>query len=199
MRTCALRLIILVLVATGLTLALPPAHARLAETKVLHYQPAMPSGAPRAGSCWTNSIASNRSDAWRCMSGNEIFDPCFLIPGNRAVACDADPSRPGSGFLLRLTKPLPAPDVARGRPYPFMVGLTDGSICGRFTGTLALVAGQIVRFGCPPARGCEGSDCPYRGLTSLYPGRLWHARELTYRSGRDGPVLIKSLRVALAT
>lgn len=134
------------------------------------------------------------------MVGNEIFDPCFFAARSRAVVCDAEPRRPGSGFVLRLTKPLPAPETGRGRPQPFMVGLSDGSTCTRLTGTMALVAGQVVRFGCPPTSACSGPDCPhYRGLAGLRPGRVWHARELTYRAGRDGPVLIKSSRVPVAT
>jgi hypothetical protein len=184
------------LTTSTLGLLLVTAQARPAATAVVDYHPATPTGPPRSGSCWSSSIASNRPDAWRCMVGNEIFDPCFSA--RRGVVCAADPRRAGSGFLLRPTKPLPVPD-AGSQPQPFMVELSDGSICDRFTGTLALVAGRIVRFGCPPARGCNGPDCPYRGLASLHPGRVWHARELTYRSGRDGPVLIGSVQVPLAT
>jgi hypothetical protein len=28
------------------------------------------------GDCWEGSVVSQRSDAWRCLSGNQILDPC---------------------------------------------------------------------------------------------------------------------------
>src|SRR5438045_3515319 len=59
-----------------------------------------------SGSCWEGSIVSERSDAWRCMSGNEIFDPCYS--GNtKWVACLR--SALGDRVVrFVLTKPLPA-------------------------------------------------------------------------------------------
>jgi hypothetical protein len=58
------------------------------------------------GYCWTSSIISTSNAAWRCMSGNNIYDPCFAqTHSTRVVYCL---SGPGSKKLIAmtLTKPL---------------------------------------------------------------------------------------------
>lgn len=55
-----------------------------------------------SGSCWTGSETSQRSDAWRCMSGNATYDPCFSGP-TTWVACPS-----GTGVIrMNLSKQLP--------------------------------------------------------------------------------------------
>ena len=51
--------------------------ATITATQVITYSPGPPTGEPQAGRCWTNSLAVWRDDAWRCIVGNEIYDPCF--------------------------------------------------------------------------------------------------------------------------
>ncbi len=84
------------------------------------------------GSCWTTSIASRRSDAYRCMAGNTIYDPCFTL-GSRNVVCP-DGLRPKTGVRLSLTEALPAPQRGNARNVWMMV-LANGVTCNIGTGT----------------------------------------------------------------
>lgn len=83
------------------------------------------------GSCWTASIASQRSDAFRCMSGNEIHDPCFTLDAH-SVACPASAT---SGIRIALTKPLPQANPP-GKPNVWMMKLSGGIACNIGTGTV---------------------------------------------------------------
>jgi hypothetical protein len=76
---------------------LPPLNL---PTEVTIFRPPLPStGGEQEGNCWTNSIAVNRSDAWRCMLGNRIYDPCFEATGQtRQVICGANPVKHKDGF-----------------------------------------------------------------------------------------------------
>ena len=113
---------------------------RWKKTEVTVFRPPVPSGPSRSGECWTESIAVSRSGAWRCLVGNEIYDPCFSSAGLiDAVICDAKGS---ARFILKLTKPLPKPS-SQGPTYPrpWLVKLADKTTCEIQTGTIALVAG----------------------------------------------------------
>jgi hypothetical protein len=80
------------------------------KTEVNLFRPAVPKGPSRSGECWTDSIAVSRPGGWRCMMGNEIYDPCFSSAGLAGgVVCDANPAKGSGGFILKLTKPLPKP------------------------------------------------------------------------------------------
>ena len=74
----------LVLLCIGLTL-LPTTSLAAESTKVVLYAPFGFGGlrsdfkvsSKMHGSCWIESLASSRPDAWRCSSANRIYDPCF--------------------------------------------------------------------------------------------------------------------------
>jgi hypothetical protein len=125
--------------------------------EVTKFQPAVPNGPERQGNCWTNSIAVTRSDAWRCMAGNQIYDPCFSSHSLKgAVICDANRATGTRGFTVKLTKPLPLRSPQAGgarRPWPFK--LADGSTCEIRTGTIAFVAGLEVPYGCSDSSECS--------------------------------------------
>ncbi len=143
------------------------AQSNLSPTQVIVYIPETPASSTPvvSGSCWTSSIAAPfRADAWRCTVGNSINDPCFEIPGSKNLLCGANPSAPTtttSSFVLKLTKPLPAPETLQG-PIPpnwaWLVQLSDGTPCSPFTGTLPIAQGDIsANYGCAPqAPGGEG-------------------------------------------
>lgn len=86
------------------------------------------------GSCWTESIASNRSDAYRCIVGNLIFDPCFTR-APQFVACPTDVLG-NRGTLISLTKPLPRHAPVHGPPAPWAFALRSGALCRLGTGTI---------------------------------------------------------------
>ena len=129
-------------------------------TQVVAYVPPSPATSTpvERGSCWTNSIAAPfRSDAWRCTVGNSISDPCFQIPNSTtSLLCNVNPTvaNATSTFVLKLTKPLPAPEIPPGVPpsdWAWLVQLQDGTLCTPFTGTLPITAtGDAANYGCAP-------------------------------------------------
>ena len=171
------------------------------ETEVTVFQPAVPGGSSRSGECWTDSIAVSRAGAWRCMVGNEIYDPCFSNAGlTGAVICDANPARGSAGFILKLTKALPGPS-SKGLAYqrPWLVKLADGATCEIETSTIALVAGLEVPYGCSDSQECGDKGCPYMtGLTDKFNrGKVWMADKVTFKSSNMGLQLISRTRVAI--
>jgi hypothetical protein len=129
-------------------------------TQVVHYTPLTPASSTPVvqGSCRTSSIAAPyRDDAWRCMVGNGVSDPCFEIPGNKDfLLCGANPARPDatSSFALQITKALPPQKVSRMKQpvnWAWLVKLGNGTICSPFTGTLPFAAdGEAAEYGCAP-------------------------------------------------
>ncbi len=139
-----------VTVAVFACLLLPgawPQSRRVGEpiTQIIRYTPSLVTpDSRREGYCWTSSVAApHRPDAWRCMEGNAIRDPCFSLPDRQRVICGANPAAGKNGFALRLTKLLPNDDTA---PVParenwgWLIELGDGALCTPFTGTRPLVA-----------------------------------------------------------
>ena len=59
-----------------------------------------------SGYCWTTSINSTSNSAWRCMAGNNIYDPCFAPnKSTHVVYCMTSPSSKKL-VAMSLTKPL---------------------------------------------------------------------------------------------
>lgn len=102
---------------------------------VVFHQERMASSQTLSGHCWTASIASRRSDAYRCMTGNEIYDPCFKV-NSRTVACPTNPTV-NRGVRIRLTKPLPQANVTNSH-NAWMMQLAGGAQCNLGTGTTIL-------------------------------------------------------------
>ncbi|MHB8382458.1 MAG: hypothetical protein ACYDC3_09000 [Candidatus Binataceae bacterium] len=164
------------------------AGAPITQTQVSFFTPEFPAGAPRDGSCWTNSIAVSRPGAWRCMIGNEIHDPCFQVPPHQGdVVCDANPATGQTGFVLKLTKPLPdnAPPPSES-PEPWTMQLADGSICQPFTGTMPMVGGDGARWYCYDQSVPMDNPARSRGLvTKVHPAKVWTVDR--YAESQAGP------------
>lgn len=62
-----------------------------------------------SGYCWTSSLEVDDFYAWRCMAGNDIYDPCFAPSVDHAaqVLCNDMSPWDTAGILMQLTKPLP--------------------------------------------------------------------------------------------
>lgn len=166
------------------------AAAPVSKTQVIIYQPQVPSGPREKGSCWTTSIAVLRKGAWRCMVGNMIYDPCFSVSSlHSAVVCGADPATGQSGFVMELSKPLPASDLpAQVKPEPWLMQLADASVCEKMTGTLADVDGHAVPWGCNDSRATPrpGESEFYSGvLDNLKRGKVWMVEKVKYAPTRD--------------
>jgi len=105
----------------------------------------------KSGNCWTNSVANPfRLDAFRCMVGNEIYDPCFETTKKGFVFCQANPLKADS-FLIKLTKPLPKASVPATiqENWAWFLTLKDGAHCSPFTGTRPFYGnGQAAFYGC---------------------------------------------------
>ena len=103
-------------------------------TSEIIYSPAhMRVTATVSGSCWEPSIAVDRRDAFRCMSGGRILDPCFVRNAN-AVYCLEDLIA-DRGTAVTLTKPLPPPS-ASANDQPWAMRLQSGGFCKIGTGTI---------------------------------------------------------------
>jgi len=104
-------------------------------------------GSTASGYCWTDSLATGAADAYRCMQGNSIHDPCFAAgPHSTSVACFLDPWHPVT--ILRLTKPLPTHGEPHGRVLPWAIDTTDGRRCTFLTGATAPMGGERINYGC---------------------------------------------------
>jgi hypothetical protein len=172
---------------------------QLTATKVVKFMPSQDGQIKNEGYCWTNSIAAPRSDAWRCMAGNEIFDPCFQSFDHTSVQCDPDPAKGDEGFRLKLTQDLPKPDIpteATTKGTGWLIELYDGTLCRPATGARGLVDGKMVTCYCENK--LIGTDLVLlEELDSSSP--TWMAEKATLVPGPDGPKLLKSEKVAVKT
>jgi hypothetical protein len=168
-------------------------------TSVIFYIPVAPSAPAQDGSCWTRSIAIPRPGAWRCMVGNQIYDPCVATPSaSGTLVCGADPALGKDGFPLKLTKALPT-DLTNATEQPpvWMFELADGSICEPFTGTMPMVGGEPARWSCFVPSSNGGRPVEQRGLvTKVNPGKPWTAER--YAESRVGGPETANRRVEAA-
>ena len=128
------------------------------------------------GSCWEGSIADYaNSNAWRCDSGNYIYDPCFSNAAQTQVACPivGDMSTVN---VIELTQVLPLRTRNSGanpgtNPYVMLLKLADGATCGYTTGTEDFVDGINLAGGCSNGYGLVAvhSQSPLWTATVLVP------------------------------
>ena len=140
-------------------------HGRVTVTKHLVFEPWGVDGLARGisiavtvtGSCWAQSEDSSRPDAYRCMSGDYIFDPCIaneydLSSANPEVACPY----PGitNVTIIKLSAPLllqPAAAPANP-PISWLVVLPNNNECYFADGTADFVNGMRANYYCPNGR-----------------------------------------------
>lgn len=86
----------------------------------------------RSGYCFTGSLAINRRNAWRCLVGNFLYDPCFSAAWVRGVVICPN-LRLNGGVRIRLTRALPRRFARRGAPSlarrPWAIQLVNGTHC----------------------------------------------------------------------
>ena len=190
MRILAAALTLLFAGALAMASSRPVNAQSVRATRVTPYVPVVPSAPKRSGSCWTRSIAApSRADAWRCMLGNEIYDPCFSPKIGGLVVCDVNPVTGGRGFAVRLTKPLPTgePLFTARLALPWVVQLADGEVCIPLTGTHELIGKESIGYECSRSGEARANGAEV-GLIdgSIVPGAVWHARLATFRIPRSG-------------
>jgi len=129
------RFISIAIVLSLASFAATPAIAYPGATKVVNYAASGMKGKAVKGYCWTSSNASTRSDAFRCMIGNSIMDPCFKLSA-KTVACPQNVAA-NTGVTINLTKPLPqANPKSAARPWRFQIAGGSGIMCNAGTGTV---------------------------------------------------------------
>jgi len=159
-------------------------------TQVMVFKPALPENVQsKSGYCFSESIAYTRSGAWRCMVDNTIYDPCFNSDDG-SVICDANPITYQSGFVLKLTKPLPVSNSDSTHPMflsqynnGWIIKLADGSFCRPYTGSLPIVNQVAVKYSCSDSSNCSNNgNCPYMTglLDSITTGKVWTATKIFY-------------------
>jgi hypothetical protein len=177
--------------AAGSAASAAPPGTAVRATRVTTYVPVVPGGRTIAGHCWTRSIAAqNRTDAYRCMAGNTIYDPCFASKRPRVVVCDANPASGERGFAMRLTAALPAEPPFPGRTLaPWLVQLAAAEVCIPLTGTHEAIGNDVIFYECSESRALRARAFA-TGLIDggITPGRVWHARKAVYRINRAGAV-----------
>src|SRR5215218_8637046 len=131
--------------------------------------PGLTATTTEAGVCGVSSSAAlDRPDAWDCIGAeDQIYDPCFenpFIPVDEPtqVACLESPFSTDV-VVLTLSDPLvrekDAPDAGASmaeaagvsiEPWdlPWAVELANGDQCTLLGGTLTVMAGQTVHYGC---------------------------------------------------
>jgi hypothetical protein len=147
----------LIPVAALAATASPTATAGGSRTKTIIYRAFAASGKPAIhvtktvrGFCWEGSLAAARDDAWRCLSGNGIYDPCFSSGKARGIVlCVPEPWKK-SGVKIKLTRPLPKPYA--GKPstngLPWGIETTSGLRCVAATGATAAIGHVRANYGC---------------------------------------------------
>jgi serine/threonine protein kinase len=103
------------------------------------------------GNCWTSSETAARADAFRCMAGNNIKDPCFTTQLGQAL-CPVNGPWSNSGILLTHAGPAPGliPNKDEGtRGPPWAIQLADGTNCVEISGATTVTAGQRLGYECP--------------------------------------------------
>lgn len=124
------------------------------------------------GYCWTSSLASGEGDAYRCMQGNLIHDPCFAPAADATeVACFRDPWHPVT--LLRLTRPLPKHDPTVKEVLPWAIETTDGRRCTFLTGATAPMGGERINYGCTDRSFLIGGPDRSRAVWTIRSARTY--------------------------
>ncbi|HVA93198.1 MAG TPA: hypothetical protein VNL71_25540 [Chloroflexota bacterium] len=172
--------------------ATPAAMSLVAPTKIVIFHPRGTKGAPVAGDCGMGeSQALDRSDAWRCIVGNVIYDPCFSTsPHATWVICAVEPGKP-IGIKVTLSKPLPTHAPAKDQ-QPWFITLGDGTGCGFVSGATFGFGGQRANYG------CTQNDWLI-GLPTT--GKVWWAVEarMTGKFGPNGPIAAHIWGVSVAS
>ena len=123
--------------------------APVATTEVITFVPPPPSDTAIDGGCFAPSIAVTRPGVFRCLTGNQIHDPCFQAPASRVV-CVADPTKPGgavtvnAGDSLQQVTPFPA----QATSHVWAMETSDGVVCTFFQGATGAVNGERLNYGC---------------------------------------------------
>lgn len=161
-------------------------------TQVKVFHPKGATGSAKGNCDLGGSLALQRADAWRCIVGNEIYDPCFSARAHAtSVICGASPNKP-VGITVSLPRPLPAHDPVQGS-QAWILQLGDGTICGFLTGATFGIKGQRANYGCSDSQRDYVVGTPSQG-------RVWYAVKaiLSNTPSPKGPMAERIYAVSIA-
>lgn len=109
--------------------------------------------AAKEADCWIRSLSSNRSDAFRCMSENYIYDPCFIDPFNQdIVVCPGNSIGDDEYFKAKIEKVAYDQPINQEKGFPWFIRLYNGRDCRFITGATIEIADKRMDYL------CDGSD-----------------------------------------
>jgi hypothetical protein len=153
-------------------------------TMVLEYDVPWPAGEPREGVCWGASLSVPAAYAWRCVVGNQLFDPCFRAGDGPDMVCGVDPLRGEPGFPVQLVEPLPEPDaLSMPAGNAWMVQLDDETVCEFNTLGAGSLDGQRISYLCEQP---HASKAEVVLIGDLRQGDVWMAQKVTLTTHDDG-------------
>ena len=148
------------LLAAGVGLGAAAAAPAAGSTSVHIYSPftqsgGLPPGITKTvrGSCFSGSSAVAHRDAWRCMTGNLLYDPCFSSArASGLVLCPATGPWSSSVIEIKLTRGLPTKFANKGNPstsgLPWALVTAAGWKCTLNTGATTEIHGKRLNYFC---------------------------------------------------
>ena len=151
------------------------------------YSPANASGGlavsarSEGGSCFGSSNVTTRTDAYRCMSGNQIYDPCFFVNQTQVLCPNSGPWT-NRGLLLNVGTLPSAPGTqdqgTNGQPWA--IQLDTGTNCVAISGATDVIAGQRLGYDCSGGVGLYGNVQRSGPAWTIYVGTP-HSATLSLR------------------
>jgi hypothetical protein len=117
-------------------------------------KPAGPVKHALRGSCFSGSLAVDHVRAWRCSSGNELFDPCFSAKNAKGIVlCPATGPWSAKLIEIKLTKGLPTRLANHRRPsttgtLPWALETSTGWKCRLDTGATTALQSKRLNYFC---------------------------------------------------
>jgi hypothetical protein len=166
--------------STSTTVAAQPTATQI-------YSPANASGGlavsarSAGGSCFGSSNVTTRTDAYRCMSGNDIYDPCFFVNQTQVLCPNGGPWA-NRGLLLNVgtlpSTPATQDQGTKGQPWAIQLG--SGTNCLAISGATNLIAGQRLGYDCSGGVGLYGNVQRSGSAWMIYVGTP-HSAALSLR------------------
>jgi hypothetical protein len=104
----------------------------------------------QSGYCWSASDVTPRDDAWRCLVGNLILDPCFSSALASGVVVCPTPWN-DTGTEIRLTKALPkllTHTAPSGALAPWAIETAPRADCLLSSGASSVLQGRRLNYFC---------------------------------------------------
>ena len=151
----------------------------------------------KQGKCTGSSVAQPfREDAFRCIIGKLVYDPCFTVTQKGFVYCQVGIDE-STGFLMKLTTVLPKPSLPTEKltNWAWFVKLKDGTTCSPFTGAKLTVQDKTANYGCKS----NVKDEQIVLMGDLTVGTVWTAEKAIIVKDGTNLIVKSSERVNIET